>query len=135
MSGHGFYAHELNRLIADLQAQGKTMPGSKHQLDPQYLDSWFWTVYEKADLERMGQVRADMVEAGARYRASLPKRYVQEVLNRHRVAVDEREARAIRVGKLRLGIEMRLRGIEPLTDRERLRLRMHRVIDTDLNDL
>ncbi len=131
----GFYTSELRHLVANLRAEGKTMPGSKHQLDPQYLDAWFWKVYAEAEAEGLEQTRADMVTAGARYRAKLPKLQVQQVLARHREAVAEREARAIRVGKLRLGIEMRLRGIGPLTDRERLRLRIHEITTTDVAEL
>ncbi len=131
----GFYTSELRHLVANLRAEGRTMPGSKHQLDPQYLDGWFWKVLAEAEAEDMEQTRADMVTAGARYRAQLPKRQVQEVLARHRAAVAQREAHDLQIRKRRLRLAMFVHGIEPLTDRERLVLRIHQVVTTDLAEL
>lgn len=104
----GFYTAELRRLTEEHRAAGHVIGNGGPGLDPAYLDAYFWKIYAKAEAEARGAFGEELREGGRLWRAEAPRRYVRDVLTRHRVAAAEREARELRIAQLRLRIRSAL---------------------------
>lgn len=139
-----FWRTELERTLREHRRAGHTLdptsssPLDRHQIHPDHVDRYLTKLCDRAAQEELDELVEHAAIIGQWNREQRPAVLARAFILDMQVKREQREARELQVRKLRMQMATRLRGIEPMTERERAavarvttRQRIHDVLQND----